>query len=49
MVALGEKRLQWAHPNKSLKPLMEWLSGCMVLTKLKADRTRLNSRVMLLI
>jgi hypothetical protein len=26
MPALGAKRLAWAHPNKELKPLIEWLS-----------------------
>ena len=28
MVALGAKRLVWAHPNKELKPLIEWLFDC---------------------
>ena len=33
VIALGAKRLEWAHPNKSLKPLIEWLSGRMVLKR----------------
>jgi hypothetical protein len=32
------KRLEGAHPNKSLKPLIEGLSDRMMLMRLDADR-----------
>ena len=43
--AVRSRRSGGASSNKSLKPLIEWLFGRMMLASLKADRTRLNSSV----